>query len=39
MSPPLVVHSNSGPVVYDHWEKAPLMDEELKKIKPLLEKI
>jgi hypothetical protein len=39
MSPPLAVHSNSGPVVNDRWEKAPLTDEELKKIKPLLEKI
>jgi hypothetical protein len=39
MNPPLVVHSNSGPIVNDRWEKAPLMSEELKKIKPLLEKI
>jgi hypothetical protein len=39
MSPPLAVHSNSGPVVNDRWEKAPLTDEEVKKIKPLLEKI
>jgi hypothetical protein len=39
MSPPLAVHTNFGPVVNDHWEKAPLMSEELKKIKPLLEKI
>jgi hypothetical protein len=39
MNPPLVVHSNSGPMVNHHWEKAPLTSEELKKIKPLLEKI
>jgi hypothetical protein len=39
MSPPLAIHSNSGLVANDHWEKAPLVDEELKKIKPLLEKI
>jgi hypothetical protein len=39
MNPPLAVHSNSCPVVNDRWEKAPLMSEELKKIKPLLEKI
>jgi hypothetical protein len=39
MSPPLAVHSNYSPVVNDCWEKAPLTDEELKKIKPLLEKI
>jgi hypothetical protein len=37
--PPLAIHSNSGPVVNDRWEKAPLTSEELKKIKPLLEKI
>jgi hypothetical protein len=39
MSPPLAVHSDAGPVVNDRWEKAPLTVEELKKIKPLLEKI
>jgi hypothetical protein len=39
MNPPLAVHSNSGPVVDDRWEKAPLMSKELKKIKRLLEKI
>jgi hypothetical protein len=39
MNPPLVVHSNFGPVVYDRLEKAPLMSKELKKIKRLLEKI
>jgi Ser/Thr protein kinase RdoA (MazF antagonist) len=39
MSPPLAIHSNSGLVVNDYWEMAPLTDEELKKIKPLLEKI
>jgi hypothetical protein len=26
-------------MVNDHWDKAPLTSEELKKIKPLLEKI
>jgi hypothetical protein len=35
----LTVHSNSSPVVNDHWEKNPLMSEELKKIQPLLERI
>jgi hypothetical protein len=39
MSPPLAVHSDAGPIVNDRWEKAPLMAEDLKKIKPLLEKI
>jgi hypothetical protein len=39
MNPPLAIHSNSSPVVNNHWEKAPLTSEELKKIKPLLEKI
>jgi hypothetical protein len=39
MSPPLAVHSNARPVVNDRWEKAPLTAEDLKKIKPLLEKI
>jgi hypothetical protein len=39
MSLPLTVHSDAGPVVNDQWEKAPLMAEDLKKIKPLLEKI
>jgi hypothetical protein len=39
MNPPLVVHSNSCPMVNDRWEKAPLTSEELKKIKLLLEKI
>jgi hypothetical protein len=39
MNPPLAVHSNSGPVVNDHWDKAPLMSKKLKKIKPLLERI
>jgi hypothetical protein len=28
----LVVHSDSGPSVNDHWEKNPLSSEELKKI-------
>jgi hypothetical protein len=39
MSPPLAVHSDVGLVVNDRWEKAPLTAEDLKKIKPLLEKI
>jgi hypothetical protein len=39
MNPPLAVHSNFGLVVNDRWEKAPLTSKELKKIKPLLEKI
>jgi hypothetical protein len=39
MLPALVVHSDSGPVVNDRWEKNPLTSEELKKIQPLLERI
>jgi hypothetical protein len=39
MSSPLAVHSDAGPVVNDRWEKASLMVEDFKKIKPLLEKI
>jgi hypothetical protein len=38
MSSPLAVHSDAGLVVNDRWEKAPLTIEDLKKIKPLLEK-
>jgi hypothetical protein len=30
---------NVGPVVNDHWEKLPLSSEDLKKIKPFLERI
>jgi hypothetical protein len=36
---PLVMHSKAGLVVNDRWEKAPLMTEDLEKIKLLLEKI
>jgi hypothetical protein len=39
MAPPLVVYSEAGPVVNDHWEKLPLSSEDLKKIKPFLEQI
>jgi hypothetical protein len=39
MSLPLAMHSDAGPVVNDQWEKEPLTAEDLKKIKPLLEKI
>jgi hypothetical protein len=39
MSPPLAMHFDVGPVLNDRWEKAPLMAEDLKKMKPLLEKI
>jgi hypothetical protein len=39
MSSPLAVHSDVGPIVNDQWEMAPLTIEDLKKIKPLLEKI
>jgi hypothetical protein len=39
MAPPLVVHSDVGPVVNDRWEKLPLSPQDLKKIKPFLERI
>jgi hypothetical protein len=39
MAPPLVVHSDAGPVVNDRWEKLPLSSEDLKKIKPFLKQI
>jgi hypothetical protein len=39
MSPPLAMHFDVGPVLNDRWEKAPLMAEDLEKVKPLLEKI
>jgi hypothetical protein len=39
MLPALSIHSNSGPLVNDHWEKNPLSSEELKKIQPLLDRI
>jgi len=39
MAPPLTVHSDASPVVNDHWKKQPLSPEDLKKIKPFLERI
>jgi hypothetical protein len=39
MLPALAVHSDSGPLVNDRWEKNPLSSEELKKIQPLLDRI
>jgi hypothetical protein len=39
MFPALAVHSDSGPLVNDRWEKNPLSSEELKKIQLLLERI
>jgi hypothetical protein len=39
MAPPLIVHSDAGLVVNDRWEKQPLSLEDLKKIKPFLERI
>jgi hypothetical protein len=39
MLPTLAVHSNFGPSVDDRWEKNPLSSEELKKIRPLLDRI
>jgi hypothetical protein len=33
------VHSDAGPVVNDWWEKTPLAAEDLKKIKPFLDRI
>jgi hypothetical protein len=32
MLPALIIHSDSGPSVNDHWEKNPLSSEELKNI-------
>ena len=37
--PPLAVHSGSGPVVNDRWEKNPLTTDELQAIKLFLERI
>ena len=37
--PPLSVHSGSGPLVNDRWEKNPVMATELQAIKPFLERI
>jgi hypothetical protein len=34
---PLAVHSDTEPIVNDHWEKIPLSAEDLKKIKSFLE--
>jgi hypothetical protein len=39
MIPHLTVHFGSGPSVNNHWEKNPLTSDELKAIKPLLERI
>jgi hypothetical protein len=39
MLPALSFHSDSGPLVNDHWEKNLLSSEELKKIQPLLDRI
>jgi len=39
MDPPLIVHSDVGPVLNDRWEKTPLTSEELQKIKPFLDRI
>jgi hypothetical protein len=39
MSLPLAVYSDARTVVNNRWEKTPLTAEDLKKIKPLLEKI
>ena len=39
MIPPLAVHSSSGPMVNDRWEKNPMMADELQTIKPFLERI
>jgi hypothetical protein len=39
MEPSLVVHSDAGPVPNDWWEKTPLTAEELRKIKPFLDRI
>jgi hypothetical protein len=39
MLPALSFHSNSSPLVNDHWEKNLLLSEELKKIQPLLDRI
>jgi hypothetical protein len=37
VQPSLVVHSDTGPIMNDHWEKIPLLAEDLKKIKSFLE--
>jgi hypothetical protein len=39
MEPSLAVHSDAGLVPNDWWEKTPLTVEELRKIKPFLDRI
>jgi hypothetical protein len=39
MLPAPPFHSDSSPLVNDHWEKNLLSSEELKKIQPLLDGI
>jgi hypothetical protein len=39
MEPCLAVHLDAGPVPNDWWEKTPLTAEELRKIKPFLDRI
>jgi hypothetical protein len=39
MIPPLDVHSGSGPMVNDRWEKNLLTSDKLQVIKPFLERI
>jgi hypothetical protein len=39
MLPALSFHSDSSPLVNDHWEKNLLSSEELKRIQPLLDRI
>ena len=37
--PPFSIHSRSGPLVNDRWEKNPVTAAELQAIKPFLERI
>ena len=39
VQPSLAVHSDARSVINDWWEKTPLSPEDLKKIKPFLERI
>jgi hypothetical protein len=39
VQPSLAVHSDARSVVNDWWEKTPLLAEDLKRIKPFLERI
>ena len=39
MIPSLAVHSRSGPLVNDRWEKNSLTSDELQAIQPFLERI